>query len=83
VKLIIPDRKYRDVFELPRTAVYETGLVYVVGPDGRLEQRQTTIVLRDGDSVLVEGDLDGQKIVTTDFREIGPGILVEIVEDQG
>ncbi len=83
VKLIIPDRTYRDVFELPRTAVYETGTVYIVGPDGRLEQRQTTIVLRDGDSVLVEGDLDGQKIVTTDFREIGPGILVEIVEDQG
>ena len=75
----IADRVYPGVYALPENAVHD-GTVYVIGAEQRLEARPATIVLRDRDRFLVTGDLEGQRIVVTDFAEIGPGLLARPAE---
>jgi multidrug efflux pump subunit AcrA (membrane-fusion protein) len=75
----IADRVYPGVYVLPENAVHD-GSVYVIGPEGRLEARPAAVVLRDRERTLVTGDLEGQRIVVTDFAEIGPGLLARAVE---
>ena len=79
VEARIADRVYPGVFALPDIAVHD-GSVYVIGPEGRLEARPATVVLRDRKRTLVTGDLEGQRIVVTDFAEIGPGLLARPAE---
>jgi len=79
VEARIADRVYPGVFALPENAVHD-GSVYVIGPEGRLEARAAVIVLRDRKRALVTGDLEGQRIVVTDFAEIGPGLLARPAE---
>ena len=53
--------------------------VYVI-EDGRLTKRQMTIVGRDGDNVLLRGDLRaGEMVSITRFAEIGPGTAVAVL----
>ena len=75
----LPDRVYRDVVTLPESAVFGDNHVYVV-EDGRLTKRPITIVGRDGDNVLLRGDLDaGEMVSITRFAEIGPGTAVAVL----
>ncbi|MCG8691686.1 MAG: efflux RND transporter periplasmic adaptor subunit [Minwuiales bacterium] len=78
VEVQIADRLYPSVIRLPETVLYDDDTVYVVN-DGRLARRKVEIAGRDGNSVLLRGDLkDGEQVVVTRFTEIGPGVAVEV-----
>ncbi len=76
VEVCVPDRLYRQVSRLPEAALHEGGIVYAV-VDERLDARAVDVVGRDGDTILVNGELnDGDKVAVTRLTEIGPGLKV-------
>ncbi len=78
VEVYLSDRLYRDVVRLPESALHGNDVVYVAA-EGRLVARRIELVLRVGNDVLVRGPFEpGDRVVTTRFPEIGPGLRVEI-----
>jgi len=79
VSMHLPDRVYAAVIALPETAVFADNHVYVVD-GGRLKKRRVTIVGRNGDTILLHGDLRaGETVSVTRFAEIGPGTAVAVL----
>ncbi len=78
VEVRLRDRVYRDVVRLPETALHNRDTVYVVA-DGRTDARRVEFVARAGNDILVRGALKpGERVVTTAFAEIGPGVRVAV-----
>ena len=78
VEVLIPDRVYRAAARLPETALVGGDTVYAV-VDGRLEPRPVALLARVGNDVVVSGGIaDGERIATTRFPEIGPGLKVQV-----
>ena len=50
--------------------------VYVVGPDGKAEQKIVTLGPTDGDSVSVIGLAENDRVITGNLQKIGPGSAV-------
>lgn len=77
VDVLVPDRSYDGVVQLPPTALHGEETVYVVGADDRLQARTVEVVARDNGAVYVGKGLEaGDRIVTTRFQEIAPGLKV-------
>ncbi|MBL4667167.1 MAG: efflux RND transporter periplasmic adaptor subunit, partial [Sneathiella sp.] len=69
---------FENAVQLPDHAVFEDNIVYIV-EDGRLQPRKIEILSHDGTNLIVGGDLNaGDKILTSRFAEVGPGIKVEV-----
>jgi membrane fusion protein, multidrug efflux system len=47
--------------------------VYVVGPDGKAEQKLVTLGPSDGESVSVTGLAENDRVITGNLQKIGPG----------
>ena len=78
VEVAVADRLYRQVSRLPESALHGADTVYAV-VDGRLEARAVEVAGRDGDAVLVIGELsEGEAVVITRLTEIGPGLKVAV-----
>lgn len=80
VEVAVPGRLHSDSIKLPSSALYGNS-VFVIGQDNRLAERQVSVLVRDGDDVIVRGAIDaGEPIVTTRIAEAGSGLLVRRVE---
>jgi RND family efflux transporter MFP subunit len=82
VRISMPDKHYRQVFRVPESALYGSDTVYVV-KDDRLTARPVTVLGYAGDDILFvsRGEplvRDGDRVVTTQIREGGEGVKVEI-----
>ena len=78
VEVRIPDRVYRGAARLPETALVGGDTVYAV-VEGRLEPRPVALLARVGNDVVVSGGIaEGERIATTRFPEIGPGVKVQV-----
>ena len=78
VEVQIPDRTYKNVIRLPKSAIYQGDLIYLIRA-GRLEPRSVNVLAQDGATVLVRGDVsEDELIVTSRFAEIGPGVRVRV-----
>lgn len=78
VEVYLDDRLYRNVVRLPESALHGGDRVYVAD-HGRLDERRVELVLRLGEEVLVRGTFEpGERVVTTRFPEIGPGLRVTV-----
>ncbi len=78
VEVQIPDRTYKNIIRLPKSAIYEGDLIYLIRA-GRLEPRSVNVLAQDGATVLVRGDVsEDELIVTSRFAEIGPGVRVRV-----
>ena len=78
VEVYLPDRVYANVARMPETVLHPGNVVYGV-EEGRLAVRQTEIVGRVGNDILLHGGLsDGERLVTTQSVAIAPGLRVEI-----
>ncbi len=76
VEVRVPDRIYHQVARLPEAVLHGREIVYVI-ENGRLSERKVEMLGRDGDWVLLKGDLsNGDTLATTRFTEIGPGVAV-------
>jgi RND family efflux transporter MFP subunit len=77
VEVTLSDKSYKGVIRLPETALHED-TVYTVA-NGRSQAQRVTVEARVGNEILVRGSIRaGDKIITTDFNEIGPGIRVTV-----
>jgi multidrug efflux pump subunit AcrA (membrane-fusion protein) len=80
VEVLLPDRVYEQVVELPASALFHGDTVYAV-EDGRLQARPIDVVALHGPRVLVRGDLAaGDAVVISRLAEIGPGLKVMVAE---
>jgi RND family efflux transporter MFP subunit len=80
IEVEMPDRLYRDVVELPASALFGGDTVYIVENE-RLRPASVDLVAAHGDQVLIQADLeDGMPIVTSRLAGIGPGLKVKVVE---
>jgi membrane fusion protein, multidrug efflux system len=78
VEVLLPDLVYRQVAELPASALFGGDTVYAV-EDGRLVERTVALVADRGLRILVQGDLAaGEPILTSRLAEVAPGLKVEI-----
>jgi multidrug efflux pump subunit AcrA (membrane-fusion protein) len=78
VEVLLPDRTYQQVVELPLAALYGGSRVYAINATGELSERPVTVLDRRHDTVLVQGDLAaGEPIVTSRIAEVAPGLKVE------
>jgi membrane fusion protein, multidrug efflux system len=77
VEVTLKDFTYKQVVRVSETALH-TDTVYVVR-QGRLEPRKVEVVGHAGEDVLLRGSvIAGDRIVTTRFAEMGPGMKVEV-----
>ena len=79
----VPDKNYQNVFKAPESSLYGSDQVYVVVND-RLERRSIEVKGYAGDNILFvpagnPAIADGDKVVSTQIREGGAGIKVEIL----
>ena len=78
VEVRIPDRVYRGAARLPETALVGGDTVYAV-VDGRPRAPRGALLARVGNDVVVSGGIaEGERIATTAFPEIGPGVKVQV-----
>ncbi|MDE0052641.1 MAG: efflux RND transporter periplasmic adaptor subunit [Gammaproteobacteria bacterium] len=78
VEVHVPDRIYANVARVPETVLHPGNVVYGV-EDGRLVARQSKVVGRVGNDVLLRGGLsNGERLVTTQSVAMAPGLRVEL-----
>lgn len=78
VTVAVTDRGYEAAARLPARALHDGDTVYVVS-DGRLAARKVEMLAREGGDLIVRGDLAaGDRVVTTRFPEIAPGVRVAV-----
>ena len=76
VEIIVPDKAFENSYKIPETALYDTQYIYI-DVDGKLEKRAIKILARDGDNLIVRGNLkDSEKVLTTRIAEISEGLNV-------
>mgnify|MGYP001791745880 CR=1 FL=1 len=79
VEVEVPGRLFSDAVRVPIAAL-EGGAVYVIDDENRLDARDVTVLVRDGEEVLVRGAIAaGEAIVTSQPPQAGEGILVRRV----
>lgn len=89
VEVLISDRVYNNVYRLPDEALVGNHTIYIAKkqkPNGdtkdgkpvwRLARRKVKVVGRQGNDILVQGEIKpGDQVVATTFPEIGPGAKV-------
>lgn len=80
VRVRLHVREQPDALLVPSAALGSSQLgkyVYVVGQDGKAEQRLVTLGPSDGDLVSVTGVPEDAQIITGNLQKIGPGAAVK------
>lgn len=76
VEVQVPGALYDGVIRVPEEAVHGGDTVYAI-VDERLVPRRVELATRDGGDALIRGEFQpGDRLVTTRFPEIGPGLKV-------
>ena len=71
-----PDIVYPNSFRVLESAIYSDDTLFLFNK-GRLEERVVKVVARDGEHLIITGDIqDGDLIVTTRIPEVAPGLKV-------
>ncbi|MEC9367643.1 MAG: efflux RND transporter periplasmic adaptor subunit, partial [Pseudomonadota bacterium] len=75
VEVTMPDRNFSGVAKLPQTALYGGDRVYVMGVEGKPDERKVELVGASGDSVLLRGSIAaGEKVIVTRIPNAGDGV---------
>jgi RND family efflux transporter MFP subunit len=82
VWITMKDKVFKSVFKAPDSALYGSNTVYIVR-SGRMEIREINVLGYTGDDMLFQSAgetpvADGDQVVTTQIREGGEGIRVEV-----
>ncbi|GIT89730.1 hemolysin D [Jannaschia pagri] len=76
VRVTVQEPPLDRAIRLPATALSAQNQVLVLGEEDRLEERPVTLLRRQGDDVLVRGDIAGREIVAGRTPALGAGIKV-------
>ena len=78
VHVLAQDRLYQQVARLPEGVLHQDEVVYVVAGD-HLTKRNVSLVGRDGNYVLVRGELvEGDLVTVTRFDGVMDGLAVKM-----
>ena len=76
VEVIVPDKAFEGKFRIPETALYDNTKIYV-SVDGKLVERNVKVLARDGDAIIIDGELSNdEEILITRIAEISEGLNV-------
>jgi RND family efflux transporter MFP subunit len=76
VTVKVQEPALRDIIRLPSAAVAASGSVLLLDAENRLAEANVEIVRRQGDDVLVRGDIAGREVVAARSPLLGAGIAV-------
>ena len=80
VAVDIEGRKMESVTIIPRAALHQDNVVWVVDQENRLRFRQVEVARAQGDEVLVSKGLkDGESVITTPLKAVTDGMAVRVV----
>jgi RND family efflux transporter MFP subunit len=80
VEVKIEGRMIPKAAVIPRAALRQGDVVWIVGEDRRLQFRQVEVGRIQGDEVVVTGGLeDGERLVTTPLKAVTDGMTVRVV----
>ncbi len=78
VTVEMADVMYKNVVQVPQSAVHPGSKVFSIDEDGRLQPREVAVVGFDGADLLVRGDLqDGLLLMGSRLPDAGPGLRVK------
>jgi RND family efflux transporter MFP subunit len=81
VDVVIEGRTLPNVAVIPRVALHQNDVVWVLDKDGRLRFRKVTVARITGDTVIVaEGLNKGEMIVSTPLKAVTDGMAVRTVQ---
>lgn len=81
VEVIVPDKAFTQHFRVPETSVFGNDTVYAI-EEGELVARDIRLYARDGDYVIIAGELaDGDEVLITRIAEISEGLKVKPPQD--
>ena len=88
VRVEIQGRTLPDLAEIPRSALRQGDLVWVVTKDDRLRFRKVEVARIARETVQIQGGLkDGERVVVSSLKAVTDGMLVRCVaveqENQG
>lgn len=84
VKVEITGRTLPEASLIPRAALRQGDLVWVVGPDGKLRFTKVNVARLQGTQALLNPGLpSGSQVVTTNLREVSDGMSVRVVGQEG
>lgn len=79
VSIEVEGLAYENALRLPETAVYENDHLYIKGAENRMERIDIELLARDGQDVIVRGDMaHDADVITTRVSQAGEGVLVKI-----
>lgn len=80
VTAALPGKSIRDAVRLPSSVLHADDTVFVIA-DGALQRRRVDVVLREGNTVVINGGLQtGDKVVATRLELMFEGMKVERVD---
>jgi RND family efflux transporter MFP subunit len=80
----IEGRTLPDAAVIPRSALHQDDVVWVVDNDDRLHFREVDVARVQGDEVMVEDGLkDGEMVVITPLEAVTDGMAVRVGTDKG
>jgi RND family efflux transporter MFP subunit len=71
-----------DALWLPRSAVHENNVVWIVDKENRLRFRNVDVVRFDGDEALVTGIADGELVAVSQLRIVTNGMKVSLHNEE-
>ncbi|KIN68554.1 Efflux transporter, RND family, MFP subunit [Sulfitobacter donghicola DSW-25 = KCTC 12864 = JCM 14565] len=77
VTVSVQEPTLHNVIRLPASAVDASGAVLLLGAENRLEEKTVSILRRQGDHVLVRGEIIGREVVEARSPLLGAGISVK------
>jgi membrane fusion protein, multidrug efflux system len=84
VTVDIKGRRLSDAAIIPRSALHEGHVVWVVTKDGRLSFREVDVGRIQGERVLVRSGLkDGERLVITSLKAVTEGMVIRDVSGEG
>lgn len=76
VTVRVQEPALENVIRLPASAVDAAGGVLLLGAEDRLEAARVEVLRRQGDDVLVRGDIEGREVIEARSPLLGAGIAV-------
>jgi len=84
VRVEIEGRTAEGAVIIPRAALRENDVVWVVEDDGLLHFRKVEVArLQQEDAVVISGLKGGERVVLTNFKVVTDGMKVRVVEQEG
>jgi RND family efflux transporter MFP subunit len=78
VKTVIQGKEIDKAAFIPASSLHDLDIVWTLNPDQKLEFKKVKVLQRSSDQILVQGLLNGDRIIVTPLGEVKPGLEVRV-----